>query len=81
MTIGRVWRNAMQGERMSHSASYGGGEQRRSVPARCDSSVTVIYERLLRLMSECLTPWHYSQSQAIMIGFQLTPSRHIYALS
>ncbi|WP_292987276.1 hypothetical protein [Nitrosomonas sp.] len=47
MTIGRVWRDGMQGERMSHSASYGDDEQRRSVPARCDPSVTVIYERLL----------------------------------
>ncbi|WP_292989511.1 hypothetical protein [Nitrosomonas sp.] len=43
----RVWRDAMQGERMSHSASYGDDEQRRSVPARCDPGVTVIYERLL----------------------------------
>ncbi|WP_256250842.1 hypothetical protein [Nitrosomonas sp. Nm51] len=33
---------------MSHSTtSYGGGEQRRSVPARCDPGVTVSYERLL----------------------------------
>ncbi|HNP27210.1 MAG TPA: hypothetical protein PKM20_10755 [Nitrosomonas sp.] len=47
MTIGRVWRDAMQGERMSHSTSYGDDEQRRSVPARCDPNVTVIYERLL----------------------------------
>ncbi|HNP27122.1 MAG TPA: hypothetical protein PKM20_10305 [Nitrosomonas sp.] len=46
MTIKRVWRDAMQGERMSHKG-YGDDEQRRSVPARCDPSVTVIYERLL----------------------------------
>ncbi|WP_177166616.1 hypothetical protein [Nitrosomonas sp. Nm51] len=32
---------------MSHSSSYGGGEQRRSAPARCDPGVTVTYERLL----------------------------------
>ena len=47
VTIERVWRHAMQGERRSHSESYGDDEQRRSVPARCDPSVTVIYERLL----------------------------------
>ncbi|WP_292986459.1 hypothetical protein [Nitrosomonas sp.] len=49
MTIGRVWRDAMQGKRMSHSKGYGDDEQRRSVPARCDPGVTVIYERLLSL--------------------------------
>ncbi|WP_256250799.1 hypothetical protein [Nitrosomonas sp. Nm51] len=32
---------------MSHSTSYGDDEQRRSVSARCDPGVTVIYERLL----------------------------------
>lgn len=48
VTIERVWLDAMQGERRSHSTSYGDDEQRRSVPARCDSSVTVIYERLLK---------------------------------
>ncbi|WP_292990368.1 hypothetical protein [Nitrosomonas sp.] len=49
VTIGRVWRDAMQGERMSQG--YGDDEQRRSVPARCDPSVTVIYERLLSCWS------------------------------
>ncbi|WP_292987221.1 hypothetical protein [Nitrosomonas sp.] len=55
MTIGCVWRDAMQGERMSHSTSYGDDEQRRSVPARCDPGVTVIYERLLNQLQQCLT--------------------------
>ncbi|MDP1558568.1 MAG: hypothetical protein Q8L82_06655 [Nitrosomonas sp.] len=36
-------------------ASYGDDEQRRSVPARCDSSVTVIYERLLSVPCKACT--------------------------
>ncbi|WP_256250752.1 hypothetical protein [Nitrosomonas sp. Nm51] len=39
MTIGRVWRDAMQGGKMSHGTSYGDDEQRRSVPARYDLGV------------------------------------------
>ncbi|WP_177166624.1 hypothetical protein [Nitrosomonas sp. Nm51] len=37
---------------MSHGTSYGDDEQRRSVPARYNPSVTVIYERLPRLTRE-----------------------------
>ncbi|SER76989.1 hypothetical protein SAMN05421690_10714 [Nitrosomonas sp. Nm51] len=37
---------------MSHSTSYGDNEQRRSVPARCDPGVTVIYERLLIIVNK-----------------------------
>ncbi|WP_143057401.1 hypothetical protein [Nitrosomonas sp. Nm51] len=36
---------------MSHGTGYGDDEQHRSVPARCDPSVTVIYERLLSIES------------------------------
>ncbi|WP_177166654.1 hypothetical protein [Nitrosomonas sp. Nm51] len=45
---------------MSHSASYGGGEQRRSVPARCDPGVTVIYERLLSLRRKFVSLYNNS---------------------